>query len=136
MSASMVRMFVNGQGMRGGEFNDAFAGATFLGEVDTAPRYRFFSVRDVFPGLHPVASGGRAVPGEVYELPYLMLADQLLPREPAELELGIIELADGTGSPAMRMRPEALTLPEAVDITDAGGWRTYLDSKGLPFGRA
>ncbi len=78
----LVRMFVNGQGMRGGEFNDAFADATFVGEFDTAARYRFFSVRDTFPGLHPVASGGRSVPGEVYELPYLMLADNLLPREP------------------------------------------------------
>jgi hypothetical protein len=129
----VVRMFVNGQGMRGGEFNDAFADATFVGEFDTAAQYRFFSVRDVFPGLHPVGSDGRAVPGEVYELPYLVLANKLLPREPGELELGIIELADGTGSLAMRMRAEALDLPGVVDISDAGGWRSYLKNKGLPF---
>ncbi|GAA3605913.1 gamma-glutamylcyclotransferase [Kineosporia mesophila] len=132
---NLVRMFVNGQGMQGGEFNDAFAGATFLGEVDTAPQYRFFSVRDVFPGLHPVAEGGRAVPGELYELPYLMLAHELLPREPEELELGIIELADGTGSLSMRMRETALEAPGVVDISDAGGWRAYLKSQNLPFGQ-
>ncbi|GLY13710.1 gamma-glutamylcyclotransferase [Kineosporia sp. NBRC 101677] len=127
-------MFVNGQGMRGGEFNDAFAEARFVGEFDTAPRYRFFSVRDEFPGLHPVESGGAAVPGEVYELPYLMLADRLLPREPAELELGIIELADGSGSLAMRMRAEALHRSDVEDISAVGGWRAHLQAKGLPFG--
>jgi hypothetical protein len=31
-------MFVNGQGMSGGEFNDAFSEATFLGKVRTAPK--------------------------------------------------------------------------------------------------
>src|ERR1700761_8410946 len=97
-------MFVNGQAMRGGSLHDALARARFLGPAQTAPRYRVFSVRDEFPGLHPVAAGGVAVPGEVYELSYAMLRDQLLPREPAELELGVIELADGTGSISMRMR--------------------------------
>jgi gamma-glutamylcyclotransferase (GGCT)/AIG2-like uncharacterized protein YtfP len=129
----LVRMFVNGQGMRGGAFNDSFAGATFLGEVRTAPKYRFYSVRDVFPGLHPAAEGGRAVPGELYEVPYLMLAERLLPREPAELELSVIELADGTGSLAMRMRDSAVGSPDAVDISEAGGWRRYCAQAGVSF---
>ena len=71
-------------------------------------RYRFYSVRDEFPGLHPVPAGGASIPGELYEVSYGSLRERLLPAEPPELELGIIELADGTGSLAMRMRAAAL----------------------------
>lgn len=123
-------MFVNGQAMRGGSLNDALADARFLGPARTAPRYRFFSVRDEFPGLHPVTDGGLAVPGELYELSYAMLREQLLPREPAELELGVIELSDGTGSLAMRMRAWVLDGPGLTDISAAGGWHAYLAAAG------
>jgi gamma-glutamylcyclotransferase (GGCT)/AIG2-like uncharacterized protein YtfP len=125
-----VRMFVNGQAMSGGSLNDALDGARFLGAALTAPRYRFYSVRDEFPGLHPVAQGGAAVPGEVYEMPYAMLRDQLLPREPAELELGVIELADGHGSLSMRIRAWALGRPGVIDISETGGWLAYLAAAG------
>lgn len=121
-----IRMFVNGQAMSGGSLSDALDGAVFLGTVITAPKYRFYSVRDEFPGLHPVTEGGAAVPGEIYEVPYPMLRDRLLPREPAELELGVIELADGRSSLSMRMRAWALDAPGVTDISDAGGWLAYL----------
>ena len=124
-----VRMFVNGQGMSGGSLSDALAGGTFLGPALTAPRYRFFSVRDVFPGLHPVEEGGVAVPGELYEVEYAVLREHLLPREPVELELGVIEMSDGSGSLSMRMRAEALDLPGVVDISDEGGWLAYLATR-------
>ena len=127
-------MFVNGQGMQGGEFNDSFAEARFVGAAMTAPKYRFFAVRRTFPGLYPVATEGRAVAGELYELPYLMLAERLLPREPAELELSIVKLADGSGSLSMVMRKDALGAPDVVDISDAGGWRAYCASADIPFG--
>jgi gamma-glutamylcyclotransferase (GGCT)/AIG2-like uncharacterized protein YtfP len=125
-----VRMFVNGQAMRGGSLSDALADARFLGAALTAPRYRFFSVRDEFPGLHPVTESGAAVPGEVYEMPYAMLRDSLLPREPAELELGVIELAEGQGALSMRMRAWALDAPGVTDISGAGGWLAYLAALG------
>lgn len=130
---NLVRMFVNGQGMSGGEFNDSFADATFLGEVRTAPKYRFYAVRDAFPGLYPTTTDGRSVPGELYELPYLMLAERLLPREPAELELSIIELEDGSGALSMRMRDTAIASPDAIDISDVGGWRAYCAQNGIRF---
>jgi hypothetical protein len=122
----VLRMFVNGQAMSGGTLNHALSEAEFLGPAETAPRYRFYSVRDEFPGLHPVEEGGGTVPGELYAVTYEILRERLLPGEPPELELGVIELADGTGSLSMRMRAEALTLPGVTDITDAGGWRSYL----------
>ena len=122
-----VRMFVNGQAMRGGSLSDALDGAEFLGPITTAAKYQFFSIRDEFPGLHPVSEGGFAVPGELYAMPYAMMREQLLPREPQELELGVIELADGTGSLSMRMRDWALTAEGTFDISNRGGWRAHLE---------
>lgn len=119
-------MFVNGQAMSGGVLNHALAAATFLGPAETAPAYRFFSVRDEFPGLYPVTSGGVAVPGELYEVDYVTLRTSLLPNEPPELELTVIELADGSGSLCMRMREECVALAGVTDISDRGGWRAYL----------
>ena len=123
---ALVTMFVNGQAMSGGTLNDALHRARLIGKVDTAPKYRFYSVRDEFPGLHPVESDGVVVPGELYAVDYDVLRDELLPREPSELELGVIELADGSGSLSMRMRDSALTAPGVTDISDRGGWVAYL----------
>jgi len=128
-SPQTVRMFVNGQAMSGGELHDSLADARFLGPVRTAPRYRFYSVRDEFPGVYPAPDGGATVPGELYEAPYELLREQLLPREPAELELGVIELADGSGTLSMVMRTAALELPGVTDITAAGGWLAHLAAR-------
>ncbi|HET7386201.1 MAG TPA: gamma-glutamylcyclotransferase [Arthrobacter sp.] len=128
-SDETVRMFVNGQAMKGGPLHDAVAAATFLGRVATAARYRFFSVRDEFPGLFPVPQDGYSVPGELYEVSYTRLREELLPREPEELELAVIELADGRGSLSMRMRESALDMPDVTDISEAGGWERHLASR-------
>src|SRR5262245_38650777 len=66
----IVRMFVNGQAMSGGSIHAPLADAEFLGPVRTAPRYRFWSFRDEFPGLEPVAASGWSVPGELYAVSY------------------------------------------------------------------
>ncbi|HUC13747.1 MAG TPA: hypothetical protein VMS00_04775, partial [Acidimicrobiales bacterium] len=97
----------------------------FLGEVATAPRYRFFSVRDEFPGLFLVEQDGVPVPGELYEIDYAVLRDRFLPAEPPELELSIIELAGGAGALGMVLRKTALGSPGVVDISARGGWRSY-----------
>jgi hypothetical protein len=120
-----VRMFVNGEAMSGGPLNMHLRDAVCRGPRATAARYRFYSVRDEFPGLHPVPVGGVSVPGELYEVSYAVLRGRLLPAEPPELELGIIELDDGTGSLAMRMRADALAAPGVSDISEAGGWLRY-----------
>ena len=120
-----VRMFVNGQAMRGGSLHDALASsAVFVGELRTAPLYRFYAVRDEFPGLHP-SDDGESIAGEVYEASYQTLREHLLPREPEELELSVIQLADGSGSMSMIMRRESLGLPGVRDITEFGGWHAY-----------
>lgn len=126
-----VRMFVNGQAMTGGSLNEPLArSGSFIGEVRTAATYRFWSCRDEFPGLQPVASGGWSVPGELYAIDYAVLRAELLPREPPELELGVVELEDGNGALAMRYRTEVIAAADelALSLIPAGvGWLAYLD---------
>ena len=88
----MALMFLNGDGMRGGRAHYTIEGVPLIGERRTAPRYRFYSVRDEFPALYPAAEGGQPVLGELYDVPMGPLS-ALLATEPPELELSIIELA-------------------------------------------
>ncbi|MGW3623005.1 allophanate hydrolase-related protein [Streptomyces sp. NPDC000880] len=122
----MRRMFLNGTAMSGQKDHGAVSGATFLGPARTAAGYRFFAVRDSFPGLLPVESDGLSINGELYEMPDEMLFDELLPQEPEELELGSIQLEDGSTVHAMILQPERIAGPDkVVDIADLGGWRAY-----------
>lgn len=123
-----VKMFVNGEAMRGGRLAPSLQDARFLGHTSTAPVYRFFSVRDEFPALATGGHEGWAVHGELYEVSYSDLREKLLPSEPAELELTIIELSDGSGSLCMRLRPECASLPGLTDISPIGSWKRYLAS--------
>ena len=120
----MTELFLNGEGMRGGVVHHNVADYSFLGETTTAPRYRFFSVRDEFPGLVDVGQQrGGSIVGELYDVPLRVLLDAFLPEEPPELELGVIELADGRAVLAMQLRPEQREAH--TDITEWGGWRAY-----------
>ena len=84
----MTLMFLNGTAMTGQKDRGSHVGSTFLGPAQTAARYRFFAVRDEFPGLYPVQTGGRVIDGELYEIPEQILRDRLLPAEPPELKIG------------------------------------------------
>ena len=140
----MVLMFLTGDGMRGGPLHRHIEGAEFLGERRTLPRYRFYSIRNEFPALHPVPEGGRAILGELYQVPMPALHG-LLAREPPELELSIVELAPGEpgGSSSapdgavpgeagagelsfgMILRRGEDTRGRHADISQHGGWRAY-----------
>ncbi|MEU0970999.1 gamma-glutamylcyclotransferase [Streptomyces sp. NPDC005917] len=119
-------MFLNGTAMSGQKDHAAIAGAVLIGAARTAPGYRFFAVRDEFPGLLPVESGGASIDGELYEMSQELLFDSLLPQEPSELELGSIQLVDGSTVRAMILQPERIAPQDkVVDIADFGGWRAY-----------
>jgi allophanate hydrolase-like protein len=123
----MTLMFLNGTAMSGQKDHSAHKGSTFLGPARTAARYRFFAVRDEFPGLYPVATGGRVIEGELYDIPDDVLHDHLLPSEPPELIFGRIELLDGESVNAMLLVPSRLAPGErVVDISELGGFRAYL----------
>jgi hypothetical protein len=122
----MTLMFLNGTAMSGQKDHGAHAGSTFLGPARTTARYRFVAVRDEFPGLLPVASGGRCIDGELYDIPDDVLRGQLLPSEPAELDFGEIELIDGETVHAMLLAPSRIHPGDkVVDIAELGGFRAY-----------
>jgi gamma-glutamylcyclotransferase (GGCT)/AIG2-like uncharacterized protein YtfP len=128
----MPLMFLNGGGMAGGPLHPLLRGAPLVAVTRTAPRYRFWSVGGRFPALQPVADGGVAVAGEVYDVPLEVLGGSLLPAEPAELELGVIELADGQPCLAMLLRRPAAEPPDLQDISAHPDWRQYRDRPAPP----
>ena len=81
--------------------------------------------RDRFPALWPVDEGGTSVVGELYDVPLDTLRDRFIPAEPEELELSVIELADGSSAVAVVLRREYLNSPELTDISERDGWRAY-----------
>jgi gamma-glutamylcyclotransferase (GGCT)/AIG2-like uncharacterized protein YtfP len=120
----MPRMFLNGTAMSGGADHHLVGDSAFLGATRTAARYRFHSVDDRYPALEDVGGAGASVEGELYEMTYEQLREVLLPAEPDGLELGVIELADGTGALAMVLRRVRPDLPTA-EISGYGSWRAY-----------
>jgi len=117
-------IFLNGGGMRGGPLHAQLQGTPMLCIARSAPKYRYFSVGDRFPAMH--RSGTGSVVGEVYDLPLVVLRDHLLPAEPPELEIGVIELEDGAACLATVLRNDCLDNPDLVDITRIGDWHAYL----------
>lgn len=124
-----LRMFVNGQAMSGGNISQALHKAKFITEAITASTYNFYSFRDEFPGLKINNRVGYSIPGEIYAVTYNILFHDLLPLEPEELELGVIQLSDGTGSLSMLVRNGAENSRGVIDISNRGGWRAYINSK-------
>ena len=120
----MALMFLNGDGMRGGRAHYTIEGVPLIGERRTAPLYQFYSIRDEFPGLYPVAEGAGPIVGELYDVPMTQLR-ALLATEPPELELSIIELDAGELSFAMLLRDAEYDRHVHTDITRFGGWRAY-----------
>jgi len=121
-------MFLNGGGMRGGPLHPRLQGAVLVRPARTAAKYRFYSVGDRYPAMAP--DGEHSVAGEVYELPLEVLRDHLLPAEPPELELSVIELDDGTASLGMVLRRPFEGTAELADISELGDWRAYLERAG------
>lgn len=123
----MAELFCNGGAMRGGSLHHNVSAHTFLGAATTAAHYRFYSVRDEFPALELVSTGGANIEGELYEVPLQAIRTDFLPEEPAELELTVIELTDGRSVLAVGLRPglHETMGDQLSDITDHGGWRSY-----------
>lgn len=126
-STETVLMFLNGTAMSGFADHVHVAGSRFHGARRTAPYYRFYSVRDEYPGLVEVGATGASIVGELYEMDRVTWQEKLLPHEPPELVPGKVELDDGTQVNVMVL--ELSRVPpgdKLVDIADFGGWRAYL----------
>jgi len=122
-----IDLFVNGTLMRGLALNPNLDGAEFLEACHTQPRYRLYSIGDRHPGMFEVATGGVAVPGELYRVP-----DDVLQRveagEPPGLYRGPVYLSDGRVVDGI-LYPRALAEGVHQDISAYGGWREYTASQ-------
>jgi gamma-glutamylcyclotransferase (GGCT)/AIG2-like uncharacterized protein YtfP len=123
--AANVVLFVNGTLMRGLKLHANLAGAEFLGEFRTAPRFRLHSIGDVHPGMFEVTDGGVAVAGELYRLP-IEVWRRVEAGEPPGLYRGPVELADGRVVDGILFPRELAEVQP--DISGFGGWRPYLAS--------
>jgi hypothetical protein len=120
-----VQLAVNGTLMRGLELNPNLldAGATFVRETTTAPRYRLWSIDDVHPAMIRQTDGsGVAVAVEVWSVPPAGIASVLL-AEPPGLSVGKVTLADG--SVVLGVIGEPALVQGQREITAYGGWRAY-----------
>lgn len=105
-------------------------GASFLGEVQTAPAYKMVYLAKPLPhrpGVVRVGAGGVAITGELWAFPRAGLGDFLATIQ-QPLGLGQVELADGRRVHGFLC--EAVAAEPAPDISDAGGWRAYLGKAG------
>ena len=119
-----ILLAVNGTLMRGLELNGNLlsVGAEFVREDQTVAAYRLFSIRDRHPGMVRVASGGSAVPVEVWAVPPAGLGKILL-QEPPGLSIGKVQLL--SGAEVLGVLAEPILCEGQREIGSYGGWRAY-----------
>ncbi|BCJ75944.1 amidase [Catellatospora sp. IY07-71] len=102
-------------------------GGRFAGQVRTAPEYRLYALdtQPPKPGLLRVGSGGAAIDGELWLLPPAALG-RFLDALPEPMTLGKVRLADGSLVTGFLCEP--LAVEGTLDITEHGGWLSYLAS--------
>lgn len=125
---SVVYLAVNGTLMRGLELNGNMqqVGAEFVREAQTEPVYRLWSIADRHPAMQRVAQGGVAIDLEVWAVPLAGIST-LLQLEPPGLCIGKVRLSDG--EEVLGVLGEAILCEEQPEITQFGGWRTYMNQE-------
>jgi allophanate hydrolase len=102
--------------------------ASLVATTLTSPDYRLYHLKDTVPpkpGLMRVLENGASIVVEVWEMP---LSDfgSFVGLIPSPLGIGTITLADGTSVKSFIC--EAYGIEGAKDITEFGGWRSYIAS--------
>lgn len=120
-----MRFFICGSALRGQPDHQNLGTAPFLGEAQTAPRYRLHSVKNGWhPGIYEVVRDGISIPGELYELTEAQ-HEHLLAGEPPDMYEAQIELSDGSSVAAMLYPRELIERDREPDISHFGGWAAY-----------
>lgn len=104
-------------------------GAILLQATHTAPNYRLFALPNTQPpkpGLKRVTQNGAAIAVEVWNMPLDQLGS-FLALIPAPLGLGSLELADGSWVKGFIC--EGYAMEGALDVTQFGGWRAFIQSR-------
>jgi allophanate hydrolase len=104
-------------------------GARFRSATRTAACYRLHALatEPPKPGLARVTRGGLPIDVEVWDLAPSRFAD-FVASVPSPMSIGTVLLDDGTSVPGFLCEPVALE--GAHDISEFGGWKTYLDLAG------
>lgn len=113
----------NGGLMRGQSAHWKLRGASFIGEVRTAPRYRLYSIGDRYPAMLRDDAAGVSIAAELYLVPDDVWArvDNI---EPPGLYRGPVELIDGRVIDGMLGEPR-FTLKNGADISGYESWADY-----------
>ncbi|AWN37183.1 allophanate hydrolase [Methylobacterium radiodurans] len=128
-----IELAVVGAHLSGLPLNPALTacGARYLRSATTAAEYRLYALPGgppQRPGLLRVAAGeGGCIDTEVWALPPAAFG-AFVAEIPAPLGIGTLRLADGTAPKGFLV--EAAGLAGALDITQSGGWRSYLAGRG------
>lgn len=107
-------------------------GGRLVGPAQTATLYRLYALEDQTPpkpGLVRVAEGGSSVAVEVWALPRTAYG-AFVAEIPAPLGIGTVELSDGRRVQGFLC--EAWTIEGRRDITEWGGWKSWLASRPQP----
>lgn len=120
---------VVGAHLEGMPLHDALLerGAELVERTATESAYRLFALDGIVPprpGLCRVDRAGAAIEVEVYRMPEAEVG-AFLATVTAPLAIGQVVLADGRVVHGFVCEPAALQ--GALDITDFGGWRAYID---------
>lgn len=120
-----VKLAVNGTLMRGLALNRNLldAGAEFVKQTATAPKYRLWTINDVYPAMLRDEAGGASISVEVWQLTPDALVEVFL-QEPPGLCIGIVELEGG--EVVFGVLAEPYLVADHKEITSWGGWRRYL----------
>jgi allophanate hydrolase len=132
LAVGHVALAVCGAHMEGLPLNPQLRdrGAYLLERTHTAARYRLLALPGGpphRPGLLRVDSGGVPIEIEIWALPTEQLGG-FMSGIPAPLGIGRVELGNGTQVSGFIC--EGYAASGAVDISEFGGWRGYLDAAG------
>jgi hypothetical protein len=121
---------VNGTLMRGLELNPNLlsVGALFVREDATDACYRLWSIDDRHPAMLRTPGQGTRIAVEVWDVPLAGLAEVLM-SEPPGLVIGKVLLQDGTI--VLGVLGEPFLCEGKREITAFGGWRAYVEERGL-----
>jgi hypothetical protein len=121
---------VNGTLMRGLELNPNLlsVGALFVREDATDACYRLWSIDDRHPAMLRTPGQGTRIAVEVWDVPLAGLAEVLM-SEPPGLVIGKVLLQDG--AIVLGVLGEPFLCEGKREITAFGGWRAYVEERGL-----
>lgn len=107
-------------------------GAVLVESTESASKYRLYALAGgppIRPGMIRVNDEGHAIKLEIWRMPAAAFAS-FVKLIPSPLGIGTVETA--SGARVLGFTCEQAGLIGAADITDFGGWRSFLASQSPP----